>query len=319
MSSELSPTPVRVAATIPTRNRKNMLRQALAGLLAQTRPLDAVIVVDNASTDGTAEMVAAEFPSVRLMPMSENTGSAGGYAVGLREGVANGHDWVWLFNDDDVPTPDALEVMLGAVASLPDRTGLVGCGRDDAAGVPIGLGLRWENRHVPVAAPADTSGPPVALDVLPASGTLVAAPLVHELGVTKSEYFMMFEDTEYCLRARRAGWEVYVVPRVLATSRTVGSVGKSPPWRGYYQTRNQLAMTLEHRSLPELWWWAVRNVKLCAGAVLGGDRPAYRIRLRALGAWHGLRGVGGRRIEPFPPESVVSGAPGGDRLTDDVG
>jgi hypothetical protein len=90
----------------------------------------------------------------------------------------------------------------------------------------------------------------------------------------------------------------------------MGSAGQSQPWRGYYQTRNQLAMALEHRSPREVGWWAVRLAKLCAGAVRLDDRPAERIRLRALGAWHGLRGIDGRVVDPgaaVDSDSVIDG------------
>jgi GT2 family glycosyltransferase len=302
---EASDRPVRVAATLPTYNRRDTLREALTGLLTQSRAVDEVIVVDNASSDGSAEMVAAEFPAVRFVRMDENTGPAGALAVGLREAVAAGHDWVWLFNDDDVPHPTALESMLDAVDDLPGDTGVVGCARGDVDGRPIGLGARWRHRHV-AAQGADPEGAPVPLDLVSMSCTLVSAPLVRAIGLPHVGYFMMFEDAEYSLRARRAGWGVYALPKVLAMSRNMGSPSRqSPPWRGYYQTRNHLAMALGHRSLPEVGWWAVRTAKLCAGAVRQRDRTAERVRLRALGAWHGVRGVDGRVVDPPAPVDVA--------------
>jgi rhamnopyranosyl-N-acetylglucosaminyl-diphospho-decaprenol beta-1,3/1,4-galactofuranosyltransferase len=287
--------PPRVAAAIATFNRKDVLRQCLLAMRDQTRPLDEVIVVDNASADGTAAMVAEEFPSVRLVPMTENTGAAGGFAAGLEAGVAGGNDWVWVFNDDDIPEPDALARMLEAVAALPSRTGIVGCARRDGTGNPYGLGLRWRHRHVPIP-PSDPDGPPLAVDVVTFSGTLVSAELVRQVGVPKQQFFMMLEDLDYCLRVRDAGWRTYVLPRQLVTAFAMGSEGSAPPWRGYYQTRNHLAMTLERRSLPELAWWLSRTLRFCAGAVRSGDRPGERVRLRLLGAWHGLRGVSGRTV-----------------------
>jgi GT2 family glycosyltransferase len=286
---------VRVAAAITTFNRKEVLRRCLRAMLDQTRPLDEVIVVDNASTDGTAAMVAAEFPSVRLVAMAENTGAAGGFAAGLEAGVADGSDWVWMFNDDDFPEPDALATMLAATEGLPPRTGIVGCARRDETGNPYGLGLLWRHRHIPVLE-ADPDGPPLAVDVVAFSGTLVAGGLVRQVGVPKSQFFMMAEELDYCLRARDAGWRTYVLPRQLVTAFAMGSKGSAPPWRGYYQTRNHLAMTLERRSLPELAWWLSRTLRFCVGAVRSGDRPGERVRLRLLGAWHGLRGVSGRTV-----------------------
>jgi GT2 family glycosyltransferase len=287
--------PQRVAAVIATYNRKDVLRRCLQAMLSQTRRLDEVFVVDNASGDGTAAMVADEFPSVRLVAMAENTGAAGAFAAGLEAATAGGNDWAWMFNDDDLPEPDALSVMLEAAAALPARTGIVGCARRDENGKPYGLGLLWRHRHVPVLS-ADPDGPPLAVDVVAFSGTLVAAGLIRQVGVPKRQFFMMGEELDYCLRARDASWRTYVVPRQLVTAFAMGSGGSAPPWRGYYQTRNHLAMTLERRSLPELGWWLSRTLRFCVGAVRSGDRPGERVGLRLLGAWHALRGISGRTV-----------------------
>jgi rhamnopyranosyl-N-acetylglucosaminyl-diphospho-decaprenol beta-1,3/1,4-galactofuranosyltransferase len=287
----------RVAAAVTTYNRKDVLRQCLNGLFAQSRPLDEVIVVDNDSSDGTPAMVAEEFPSVRLVQMSENSGAAGGFAAGLREGAARGHDWVWVFNDDDVPDSGALATMLDSVAGLPPRTGIIACWRRGAGGGRYVLGALWRNRQLPIP-PNDRAELPLALDVVAFSCTLVASALVRDVGVPKSDFFMMIEELEYCLRARRAGWEIYVLPHELTSALALGSGDQAPPWRGYYQTRNHLAMTLERRSIRELWWWSVRTGKFCAAALRSGDRPVERVQLRALGAWHAVRGVSGRTIPP---------------------
>src|SRR5919106_3123971 len=200
--------PTTVAAAIITYNRAAVLRQSLSALLYQTRPLDEIVVIDNASSDGTRELVSREFPSVRLVRMPENTGAAGGFAAGLREGVARTHDWVWVFNDDDVPEPDALERMLTAAEHLPARTGVIGCARRAADGAIHPLGAQWRHRHVPVER-ADPTSPPLPIDVVTLSGTLVSADAVRQVGVPREDYFMMIEELEYCLRVRRAGWVIY--------------------------------------------------------------------------------------------------------------
>ncbi len=111
--------PPRVVAVVVTYNRRDLLAEALSAVLGQSRAPDAVIVMDNASTDGTAEMVRARFPSVRLAAARRNTGGAGGFAYGLALALAEAADLVWLMDDDTVPEPGALRAMLDARALHP--------------------------------------------------------------------------------------------------------------------------------------------------------------------------------------------------------
>ena len=109
----------RVVAVVVTYNRRDLLIEALTAVLGQTRVPDAVIVVDNASTDDTAEIVRSRFPAVRLATVRRNTGGAGGFAYGLALALADAADLVWLMDDDTVPEPGALQAMLGARALHP--------------------------------------------------------------------------------------------------------------------------------------------------------------------------------------------------------
>lgn len=88
---------VKVAAVVVTYNRKELLRECLNALLNQTRPLDEIIVIDNASTDGTQEMIAKEFPYITYVLMSENIGGAGGFHEGMKLAYEKGYDWIWVF------------------------------------------------------------------------------------------------------------------------------------------------------------------------------------------------------------------------------
>lgn len=293
----------RVCAVLVTYERREILRTTLKAIGALDRPVDKVVVVDNASTDGTGEMLSAEFPQVTHLRLASNTGPAGGYAAGLRHAADGGHRWIWLFNDDDRPEPEALTVLLDTARTWAERPGgerpaMVGCWQREADGTVHGSGSGWRHRHL--APPAVTEGgAPYPVDLLVFAGVLVDAGLVAEVGVPREEYFIMWEEAEYCIRARRAGRAVVMVPRPLTCSLHAGSGTDAEPWREYYQTRNQLAMALDHRSLPELWFWAVRTAKFCVAAGVGrrGLRRR-RIGLRLRGAWHGLRGVTGMTVLP---------------------
>ncbi len=86
--------PISICAVVPTFNRKVLLTACLTALLSQTRPLDEIILIDNASTDGTEELVKARFSQVTYVKLPENTGPAGGVGAGMRLAYEKGHDWI---------------------------------------------------------------------------------------------------------------------------------------------------------------------------------------------------------------------------------
>jgi rhamnopyranosyl-N-acetylglucosaminyl-diphospho-decaprenol beta-1,3/1,4-galactofuranosyltransferase len=107
---------VRVAAVIVTYNRKQLLCECIDALLAQSSSVARIVLIDNASTDRTAELLAERgylgtgvFDYIR-MPV--NAGGAGGFHEGVKRGYEEGYDWLWLMDDDVEPVPDALSTML---------------------------------------------------------------------------------------------------------------------------------------------------------------------------------------------------------------
>ncbi|MGR6997472.1 glycosyltransferase [Yinghuangia aomiensis] len=147
-----------VAAVFVTYNRSAMLRESLLAMDASTRTPDEVIVVDNASADDTARMLAEEFPKVVHVRLAENTGPAGGFGEGMRVAVERGHDWAWLFNDDDHPEPGALARMLDAMPALPERTAMFASWLIDDRGEVAKLGVAWKNRILGHVAPPPDGG-----------------------------------------------------------------------------------------------------------------------------------------------------------------
>src|SRR4051794_41986846 len=99
--------PPRVCAVVLTRDRWALLEQCLQALLRQTRAPDEILVVDNASSDGTPERVAAQFPSVLLRALPTNRGAAGGFRGGLVGGDARGHAGAGGLGDGPIAHPDA--------------------------------------------------------------------------------------------------------------------------------------------------------------------------------------------------------------------
>src|SRR5262245_55495105 len=105
---------MKVTAVVVTYNRRHLLLESLAAVLAQSRAPDAVIVVDNASEDGTADAVRKAFAGVQLAELARNSGGAGGLAAGMALALAGAADLIWLMDDDTVPEPGALAALLAA-------------------------------------------------------------------------------------------------------------------------------------------------------------------------------------------------------------
>jgi len=105
-----------VAAVVVTCNRRELLAQCLDALLAQTRPVDAIYVIDNASTDGTSEMIAKRYTGrIIYERLPENTGGAGGFHHGIKRAYEAGYDWIWAMDDDCIPSHHALKTLVSHI------------------------------------------------------------------------------------------------------------------------------------------------------------------------------------------------------------
>ncbi len=104
----------RVVAVVVTWNRRDLLAESLRAIQHQTEPPEQTIVVDNASDDGTAELLRRDFASLDVVSTVAKLGGAGGFAVGLDRALRTRCDAVWLMDDDTIPEPTALAALLAA-------------------------------------------------------------------------------------------------------------------------------------------------------------------------------------------------------------
>lgn len=285
-----------VTAVVVTRDRCQVLQRTLAAITAQSLAPTAVCVVDNASTDATAAMLEREWPCVDYVRLPGNLGYAAGLATGMRRWVERRADLLWLMDDDSRPAPTALARLVEVTERVP-RCGVVGL---SGGRLRLGVPVHW---HQPEPARWRPDAGAFRADFALLDGGLARASAVVDIGYPRADFFMMMEDVEYTGRMVREGWEVLLLDGPLIERDHLGSRGgvqpSAPPWRGYYQTRNHLRIALEHRSPRELIGWSARQARFVAGTVASGDRVGERLRLRRLGAWHGLRRVSGRTIEPL--------------------
>jgi dTDP-4-dehydrorhamnose reductase len=105
-----------IVAVVLTYNRRDLLRGCLAAVEQQTHRPHQVIVVDNASSDGTSAMLQREFPGVEVARIRNNAGAAGGFNVGMRLAVAAGADYVWVMDDDVIAERDTVARLVQALS-----------------------------------------------------------------------------------------------------------------------------------------------------------------------------------------------------------
>ena len=253
-----------VVAALLTRNRVELLRQAIQAVLTQERPVDGVIVVDNASTDGTPEMIAAEFPQVKLVALSENQGATGGFYEAIRAGLETGADWVWLLDDDSFARPAALAKLLEALRRLDG-------GAADGGSRPAVLSSRveWKDgglhpMNLPVVRPDDGEEFRDALrhGLLPIRAAswvslMLSREAIERSGMPLRQFFYQADDIEYTARILRDARGYYVPHSVVEHSTATKHTAVDDDHRFFYHVRNTLLMirgrAWERREKAGLW------------------------------------------------------------------
>jgi rhamnopyranosyl-N-acetylglucosaminyl-diphospho-decaprenol beta-1,3/1,4-galactofuranosyltransferase len=294
---------VRVAAVVVTHNRPDLLQQALAALRLQTRPLDAIVLVDNASDAASAARLGQPH-GVTVLRSEVNLGGAGGFALGMAHAFAAGHDWIWLLDDDAIARPDALARLVDALDALAVPSAEVGalCGTVREFGdvarqhrrryhLPTGL-----ERSLPLQAYA---GAPCRTDTASFVGLLVSARAIARVGLPEPAFFLSYDDTEYALRLGRAGLSIWLAPASVVEHlrERRGRLRAGPFGRKHYFTiRNRIAVARGYAGLPLVPTGLGIAFGLALWLASGGvfQRGALRILLRAIR--DGVRG----HLGPFP-------------------
>ena len=197
-----------IASITTAFNAAHILPRQIDALLAQSRPLQEIIVVDNASTDGTSAMLEERYPQVTVLRLERNTGASGGCAAGLKyAALEKKHDWIWNFDGDSVPAEDALQIMLSSWAELSENSTvgvLAPLPVHEETGVYY-LPLLWRDGLIKPS--KEVLAQPVWFaDVVVASGCLVRRDVVETVGLPREDFFMDYFDFEYCLRIRKRGY-----------------------------------------------------------------------------------------------------------------
>jgi len=278
----------RVAAVVVTYNRLDKLKTVLAKLRAQTTPPEWIVLVDNASTDGTAEFLAGEDdPTLDITRLETNTGGAGGFATGMKRAYDLGADLFWLMDDDCYPEPDALEklvighadAMEAMPGGVPFACSLVYFGHDELAEMNIAApDWKWARLWV-------QGQRAFLVQTCSFVSALYTRETVERIGLPLREYFIWFDDAAY---ARMAS--VGIGPGVCVLdskaihdtpTNVAGDFSKVDDqniWKFAYGARNEASYHLHHEGLLSyLRFFARVQILMRRG------RVAWRLRRRITG------------------------------------
>ena len=287
-----------VAVVVVTYNRADLLARLLDGLAAQTRRPDAVIVVDNASTDHTREVLEArtDLP-LHVTWSEENLGGAGGFHLGVRAAYDAGWDRVWLVDDDVVPAVDCLEALMAVDEDcvIAVREDLSGALVEKAA---VELDLRNPlainpKRSTVDSTYADRASMPELVEVhnVAFEGFMARRSVVEEIGFPDPSFFIFYDDAEYAVRARRAGRRIWAVrDAVLVRQLDFNQQHDLSGWKGFYMYRNLFVVHLRHGEnvLVRLKPWLITLVVVLLSPVRGGRAEARNV-IRAMASARGMR------------------------------
>jgi GT2 family glycosyltransferase len=229
-----------VCAVVVTYNRAELLAECLDRLQAQSRRVDRILVVDNASTDGTAGMLA-ERSGLDVLRLPRNVGGSGGFARGLGHAYEQAHEWFWLLDDDTFPDPDCLAALLDGARAAPRRASIL-------ASV-----VRWKDGRLhPMnqpwlrLRPGGRVAESARAGLAPIRATTFVSALVHRDAVARhglppAGWFVWLDDIDFTARVLRDG-EGYLVPASVAWHWTAKPYNTLTDARGrfYYKARNHL-------------------------------------------------------------------------------
>ncbi|WP_257280029.1 glycosyltransferase [Endozoicomonas sp. ISHI1] len=235
-----------IAVVIVTYNRAEMLSQCLNSLRQQQLPANMVYVVDNASTDHTLKVLEQQTNlPFQVIRMEENVGGAGGFSAGLERAYYGGYEWLLLIDDDVLLDTDCLLQFMKYQQSV-----MIGVREDQSGKLVERALLKYELRNPFCFCPGrpsikekyssrDQMPELLAVEGATFEGFMVNRRIVDLVGFPNPDYFIFYDDLDYTLRIRDAGFKIQAIRDARIIRQQSYDTGSAlSTWKGFYMYRN---------------------------------------------------------------------------------
>jgi len=277
----------RVTLILVTYNRLEILKKNLNHVRGQFRKPDHVLIVNNASSDGTSQFLKGQ-KEFDFIEMESNQGFGSGLHFGVKEAINKwSPEYFWLMDDDSFPNPAVLSSLYETMVD------------QKISGI---LGLTGFKIKFGIPRTVDSNKSIEESSFVLVDNALVSSDAFKQSGNFSCDFFMMCEDYEFCLRLRKHGFFVGVLnsESAIVDRKHLGSQVDSHNliWRGYYHSRNHLMILKGFFSFQALFFYFYRQTKYLIHSSLFGKNRWLRTKYRLLGILDGFKNVKGKTIDP---------------------
>lgn len=271
----------KVNVIVLTWNQCAVTLECLASLRDQQYPNVEITLVDNGSVDDTVPTIKEQFPEVTIIENGENLGFAEGNNVGLRRALEGDADYLMLLNNDTVVAPSMIGDLVGIMMADPtigisgpkmlyfDQPETIWC-----AGNRIDTRTGESIRLRAEQADDDRDQSLLDVDFITACAICLRRDLVEAVGLLDSRFFIYYEETDWCARARARGWRIVYVPTARLWHKVSATMGTTSPATEYYMTRNVLLYLAKNGR-------GITRLASLTRAILGNARTVAAYSLKA--------------------------------------
>jgi GT2 family glycosyltransferase len=227
-----------------------------------------VTVVDNGSIDGSVDAIQEAFPNMKLIETGQNLGYAGGNNVGIKQALSDDSDYVFILNNDTVVDSQVLQAFVDAATKFPD--GGMFAAKIYYYSEPKKIwyaGGEWSRhlsdfRHIGSGFVDNGTYFNSLVETAYCCGCalFVRAAMIKEMGLMDERYFLLYEEADWCYRAKHRGFKCLFVPGAKVWHKVSAAFGgECAPWRIYYGVRNRLLWANQHLSFRQraLVWFKI--------------------------------------------------------------